>query len=260
MDENLDDKILARREYDRRYREKNLERAKENQRRYREKHKAEIAERRRKDRLENIDEYLAKERENHEKHRDAHNSASAERSRKWRREHPGAAREYDRQRHETRTPEQQEADREYKRQHYLKNRDAELVKRKVYYAANKETYAVRSRQYREANLGRIMLNAARERTRRQKLPACDLTIEYIDGLIPEVCPILGVPLEVGVGTAKPGSPSLDRIIPSLGYVQGNVQVISNKANMMKQDATWDELRRFAGWVMNTAPVKFANDY
>ena len=42
--------------------------------------------------------------------------------------------------------------------------------------------------------------------------------------------------------------------------QGNVQVISNKANMMKQNATWEELRKFAAWVSATAPTVYANDY
>lgn len=42
--------------------------------------------------------------------------------------------------------------------------------------------------------------------------------------------------------ARPASPSLDKIIPSLGYVPGNVRIISARANLLKNDATVDELR------------------
>lgn len=56
-----------------------------------------------------------------------------------------------------------------------------------------------------------------------------------DIIIPETCPMLGIKLEFGFD--KQGgnfnSPSLDRIIPELGYTKGNVMVISKRANMIK---------------------------
>lgn len=45
------------------------------------------------------------------------------------------------------------------------------------------------------------------------------------------------------------SRSLDRIIPELGYVPGNVQVISQLANAMKWDSTREERIAFANWVL-----------
>jgi hypothetical protein len=47
------------------------------------------------------------------------------------------------------------------------------------------------------------------------------------------------------------SPSLDKIIPSRGYVKGNVMVVSSKANLMKSDASVTELRDFSRWVRAT---------
>lgn len=44
------------------------------------------------------------------------------------------------------------------------------------------------------------------------------------------------------------SPSIDRIVPELGYVPGNIAIISWRANDLKKDATADEMRRIADWI------------
>lgn len=88
-----------------------------------------------------------------------------------------------------------------------------------------------------------MCRNARYRAKQRGLPF-DLVAEEI--VVPTVCPLLGIPLRIdNCGQPAPDSPSLDRIDPRLGYVRGNVQVISYKANTMKQDATPAELLRFA---------------
>jgi hypothetical protein len=58
-----------------------------------------------------------------------------------------------------------------------------------------------------------------------------------------------MPLEVGAPKgkrrgAKPNSPSFDRINndPAIGYVRGNVNIISQRANQIKSDATAAELQ------------------
>lgn len=62
--------------------------------------------------------------------------------------------------------------------------------------------------------------------------------------VPETCPILGIPLVRNVGKGRHGasdnSPSLDRIIPDLGYVKGNIRWLSYRANRIKNDATPEE--------------------
>jgi hypothetical protein len=71
-----------------------------------------------------------------------------------------------------------------------------------------------------------------------------------DIVIPEVCPVLGIPMfrskgKVGV---KDHSPTLDKLIPELGYVSGNVYVISSRANRIKTDATRSELQAVLAYV------------
>lgn len=67
--------------------------------------------------------------------------------------------------------------------------------------------------------------------------------------VPAVCPALGIPIYPAQGNGnRDHSPSLDRIIPSEGYIPGNVVVISNKANRIKSDASAGELERVASWM------------
>ena len=95
----------------------------------------------------------------------------------------------------------------------------------------------------QARLGRHtpeynMWSSAKQRAKKAKVP---FNIEICDILIPERCPVLGVELKRGIRHKRATSPSLDRIIPSLGYVKGNVWVMSSRANLIKNDATVEEL-------------------
>ena len=52
-----------------------------------------------------------------------------------------------------------------------------------------------------------------------------------------LCPVLKVSFVWGTKNDKDLSPSLDRMIPELGYVKGNIKFISYKANRIKNDST-----------------------
>jgi hypothetical protein len=91
-----------------------------------------------------------------------------------------------------------------------------------------------------------MLCKARERAREKHLEF-NIDNEYVRSLVITHCPILGIPLEWSRnrGNGKlslAGSPSLDRIDPTKGYVKGNVWIISHRANRIKSDATHEELK------------------
>lgn len=77
----------------------------------------------------------------------------------------------------------------------------------------------------------------------------DLTTEFIESISPDYCPILNKPLKYGGGQRTNESPALDRIDPKKGYTKGNVQVISLLANLMKSNATREDLINFAKWVL-----------
>lgn len=81
----------------------------------------------------------------------------------------------------------------------------------------------------------------------------DLTDDFLLSIAPEKCPVFQIDLAWGTteNKVKPNSPSLDRIDPLKGYVEGNVLWMSNKANTMKQNANKEELKQFAVWVNQT---------
>lgn len=67
----------------------------------------------------------------------------------------------------------------------------------------------------------------------------DLTKEYIDSLLGEKCPVLGLTYEIKHNS--PNSASVDRINNDKGYTKDNVAIISRRANNLKKDATLKEL-------------------
>lgn len=102
-------------------------------------------------------------------------------------------------------------------------------------------------QLRKRHPAYFMWAGARLRARKNNIPF-DLDIEDIE--IPKYCPILEIPIIKNEGKACANSMSLDKIIPELGYIKGNVRVISRLANTMKQDASIQELKIFAKNIIN----------
>lgn len=132
---------------------------------------------------------------------------------------------------------------EYSRKHYEKNPN---YYKERYQSVREDELKDRKEQYHN-NPEMALLKGAKQRAKRKEVPL-DITVEDI--VIPLYCPILNIELKVAEDQPSANSPSLDRIIPELGYVKGNVQVISNKANRIKSDASPEELKLFSDWVLN----------
>lgn len=92
-----------------------------------------------------------------------------------------------------------------------------------------------------------MVRAAKARATKAGVP---FALATDDITIPFACPVLDIPIIVGSGKPTDNSPSLDRVVPALGYVRGNVLVISNRANRIKNNATVPELRMVADFFEN----------
>lgn len=99
-------------------------------------------------------------------------------------------------------------------------------------------------KYRTKHLEELMFRAARLRASKKNIL---FSISINDIIIPEFCPILNIPLQQNTLRVKSNSPSLDRIIPEMGYTPENIQVISYKANTMKNNASYQEMIALGKW-------------
>jgi hypothetical protein len=116
------------------------------------------------------------------------------------------------------------------------------------YTKNKPARLKSIELYRGKNWRMKMLWQAKATANRKNIP---FDLEECDIIIPTHCKYLGEPLTQSLGEGVIWSnTSLDRINPALGYVKGNIEVISRKANSMKNMATVDELRTFAKNVLS----------
>lgn len=110
--------------------------------------------------------------------------------------------------------------------------------RKRHYKKNKEAIIADAKKWAKDNPERKILNAARRSATANSIPF-DLEIEDI--VIPETCPVFGIPLFFSDGPRTWNTPSIDKIVPELGYVKGNIRIVSWRANWLKSNATHEEL-------------------
>lgn len=76
----------------------------------------------------------------------------------------------------------------------------------------------------------------------------NLSLTFLNNMsFPITCPYLNIPLNYE--TFNEYSPSVDRIDNSLGYIDRNIEIISIKANTMKNSATKEELINFANRIL-----------
>jgi hypothetical protein len=117
-------------------------------------------------------------------------------------------------------------------------------------AHDKTKHNAYCQKYRENNRALVLLGQARYRAKKKGI---EFNLELSDIVIPKVCPVLKIPLSAGSSSGGPRgcSPSLDRIDNTKGYIKGNVQVMSHKANTMKHCADNNELILFANWIKKT---------
>ena len=119
----------------------------------------------------------------------------------------------------------------------------------------KEKQALRSEKHKAKLMStkeghiKYLYAALKYRTNKRNIPL-DVSIEYLISIATDNCPVFNTPLSwcERKGRITANSPSLDRINPEKGYVEGNLQWLSNMANTMKQNATLEQLNQFADWV------------
>lgn len=88
---------------------------------------------------------------------------------------------------------------------------------------------------------------AKRRAKKNGYPH-NVSDDYLKSIFPEDfrCPVLNTTMIFG-DESLDTSPSLDKIHPEKGYVEGNLVWISYRANKIKSDATPDELHKVWSW-------------
>jgi hypothetical protein len=69
------------------------------------------------------------------------------------------------------------------------------------------------------------------------------------GDLPTHCPVLGIELDYS-GSGLSSAASVDRSDSTLGYVPGNVVIMSRRANTLKNNATVEELEKVLAYMLN----------
>jgi hypothetical protein len=140
---------------------------------------------------------------------------------------------------------------------YEANPEAARQKTSEYRKNNLSSVVAANKEYRHNNKDKVaqwnqnrplavkLISGAKGRAKKRQIP---FGLVPDDIFIPETCPILGIKLVVNKGKCDFNSPTLDCIIPHLGYVPGNVAVISFKANTMKSNASLEELKSLVTWL------------
>jgi hypothetical protein len=104
-----------------------------------------------------------------------------------------------------------------------------------------------------------LYSAKRTKFNRKKANASKSGLEWSlsfgDLSWPTHCPILGIELDYFTEMRQENSVSFDRIDSTKGYITGNVQVISWRANRIKNDGTAGEHRKIASYLdsLTTTP-------
>jgi len=94
------------------------------------------------------------------------------------------------------------------------------------------------------------LRATRARVRARRLGvAYNLTPEYLESIWTGFCPVTAAPIFLYERERQDEyCAELDRFIPSLGYIIGNVHFMSRRINRLKNNATSEELFKLANWM------------
>ena len=113
------------------------------------------------------------------------------------------------------------------------------------------------RKYRAANKDKLLEARNKERISnplaalwrqmKRKKHAVTISREAFMRLhVPDTCPVLGIPISYTL--TRDNIPSVDRIDPNRPYEEGNIAIISYRANMIKSIGSAEEHRRISEWM------------
>ena len=126
---------------------------------------------------------------------------------------------------------------EYMKIYQEENKEKLKGYRKKFNKENRNKINEKRKDYRRINPVMDLYHGLKSRAKRNNI---EFTIDVDDIFIPTHCPVLGIKLEINDKPFTASSPSIDRINPRVGYVKGNIKVVSWRANDLKGNGTIEE--------------------
>lgn len=97
-----------------------------------------------------------------------------------------------------------------------------------------------------------MFRTARKRAKEKKLEF-NITKEFLNTIWNWKCPVLDIEYKFFNGHDHYSMPSLDRKDNTKGYIQGNVRIISYRANTLKKDGNLEEFEKILKYMEENLP-------
>lgn len=94
--------------------------------------------------------------------------------------------------------------------------------------------------YDKKTHARRLLSTIRKKCKEKNIK---FNLSIYDIVIPEYCPVLG--FKIMKGSGSPTDVTTDRIRPELGYVKGNIIIVSRLANQIKSTGTSEQIATVA---------------
>lgn len=115
--------------------------------------------------------------------------------------------------------------------------------------ANPEKKKLSYRQWYDSKADQTTLLLKNVKCRAKK-KGMEFDLTLADIKIPSVCPVLGIPIAHSRERNAPTSPSIDRFDNTRGYTKDNIRIISCRANVLKSDATLEEMEAVVQYMRN----------
>ena len=214
--------------------EEQKQRERENNREYKRRQSANMTEEEKQQRRDKKRKWIANRTEEQKQR-------AQENARKWRANMTEEQKQHERDKEHMRRANWTEEQKQHKAGYQRKWRANMPEEQKQRYDAQKRNMrANMTEEQKEITFRKAVLSGVKRRAEKRDPPLpCNITFQYLNVIWPldNKCPVFGTPFERGKGQPINTSPNVDRIEPELGYVIGNVQILSHLANKIKNDAT-----------------------
>jgi len=121
----------------------------------------------------------------------------------------------------------------------------------------REKESIKAKKYRDSKPVEMLVNSLKYRARKQGIPF-NLNAEDINNLTMGDCPITKqkmIPPWKTTDRYDPNKASIDKLVPDLGYVVGNIMWLSLRGNMLKNNHTLETIKATLEYIITNTRKK-----